>query len=56
MTILSPLLEIIVCPQCKGSIVPTQEEDMLICNHCQLKYPVREGIPVMMLDEAESFE
>jgi len=54
MTVSSTLLEILVCAKCKESIVSSREEDMLICNHCQLKYPVRDGIPVMMLDEAKS--
>ena len=45
------LLKILVCPECKGDIHP--EDDWLICEACRLKYPVREGVPVMLADEAE---
>lgn len=56
MLLSSSLLEILVCPKCKNPVVPTQEGGFLICTHCQLHYPVRDGIPVMMLDEAEPIE
>ena len=48
------LLEILVCPQCKHDI--RLEEDTLICDECRLKYPIRDGIPIMLVDEAEPFE
>ncbi len=48
------LLEILVCPQCKGDIRP--EDDWLICEECSVKYPVRDGIPIMLTDEAEPLE
>lgn len=47
------LLEILACPQCKGELIPTPEEDGLICPACKLKYPVRDDVPVMLADEAE---
>ena len=47
------LLEIICCPQCKGDIRLTENEDGFICDACKLKYPVKEGIPVMLIDQAE---
>lgn len=53
MTISASLLEILVCPKCRKPVIATQEGDFLTCNHCQLHYPVRDGIPVMMLDEAQ---
>lgn len=53
MTLSSSLLEILVCPKCKELVVPIQEEAFLTCDLCQLHYPVRDGIPVMMLDEAQ---
>jgi uncharacterized protein YbaR (Trm112 family) len=53
---LSPeLLDILACPQCKQPIRPEQEETVLVCDRCRLSYPVRDGIPVMLIDEAESF-
>ena len=47
------LLEILACPQCKGELTLTSEEDGLICQVCKLKYPIRDDVPVMLSDEAE---
>lgn len=47
------LLEIICCPQCKGDIRLTESEDGFICEACKLKYPIKDGIPVMLIDQAE---
>jgi uncharacterized protein len=46
------LLEILVCPDCKGSLTVDQDHDELICNGCGLIYPVRDNIPIMLVDEA----
>jgi hypothetical protein len=46
------LLDILACPQCKGSIHLSEKKDGLICDACRLIYPVREEIPVMLIDEA----
>lgn len=48
------LLEILVCPKCKGSL--KEEGDSLVCKKCKLAYPVREGIPVMLISEARKIE
>ncbi len=53
MAISKGLLEILACPQCKGEVELTADESGLICLSCRLKYPVREDIPVMLIDEAE---
>ena len=45
------LLEILACPACKAPVVP--EEDRLVCTACGRRYPVRDGIPVMLIEEAE---
>lgn len=52
MTLDKELLDILVCPACKGILELTEKEDGLICHACQLKYPIIDGIPVMMTDEA----
>ena len=44
------LLDIIVCPACHGQLVPTTEE--LECQGCGNAYPVRDDIPVLLVDEA----
>ncbi len=49
------LLEILVCPRCKGPLEYRQEENVLICQRCRLRYPVRDGIPIMLEKEAEKF-
>ncbi len=49
------LLDILACPKCKGDLVYDPENDRLICNTCRLRYPIREDIPIMLIDEAESF-
>jgi len=52
---LSPeLLAIIVCPACKGdlSVTTAGEATELTCGGCGLVYPVRDGIPVLLVDEA----
>ncbi|MDD5241143.1 MAG: Trm112 family protein [Sulfuricella sp.] len=46
------LLEILVCPLCKGPLVYKKAEQELICKPCLLAYPVRDDIPVMLEDEA----
>ena len=46
------LLEILACPKCKGDLILTQTGDGLICNTCKLKYPVKDDIPVMLIEEA----
>ena len=53
MAIDKELLEILACPKCKGEIKLTDEGDGLICETCRLKYPIRDDIPVMLIDEAE---
>ena len=51
---LSPqLLEILVCPKCKGALEYRERESALLCQACGLSYPIRDGIPVMLIDEAK---
>ena len=53
MAIEKDLLEILACPKCKGGLRLTEKGDGLVCDACALKYPVRDDIPVMLIDEAE---
>lgn len=46
------LLEILACPKCKGELRLTEEGSDLICEACRLKYPIEEGIPIMLIDKA----
>jgi uncharacterized protein YbaR (Trm112 family) len=52
MAIDKELLEILACPKCKGDIQLNAKGDGLICNACRLMYPIKEDIPVMLIDEA----
>jgi hypothetical protein len=53
MTIDAELLEILVCPNDRGELDHQKEPELLICRTCGYRYPVRDGIPVMLIDEAE---
>ncbi|MFT3734058.1 MAG: Trm112 family protein [Rhodocyclaceae bacterium] len=46
------LLDILVCPVCKGPLDHRREAHELVCRPCRLAYAIRDGIPVMLADEA----
>lgn len=46
------LLDILACPVCKGDVYESEDKNFLICEKCRLKFPVKEGIPVMLQEEA----
>ena len=52
MAISNELLDILACPKCKGDIFLTEAGDGLVCKSCELVYPIRDDIPVMLIDEA----
>ncbi|MGH8874215.1 MAG: Trm112 family protein [Acidimicrobiia bacterium] len=53
MALIDPdLLEILVCPDCHASLEEREETSLLACTGCGLRYPVRDGIPVMLIEEA----
>jgi len=45
------LLAILACPSCKGDV--KLENGKIVCRKCALRYPIKDGIPVMLVDEAE---
>ncbi len=48
------LLEILACPNCRGDLEYREGEDLLVCRgQCGYRYPIRDGIPVLLVDEAE---
>ena len=55
MAIDSELLSILVCPACKGVVRPAGKDSGIICERCRLLFPIKDGIPVMMIDEAKRF-
>ncbi len=52
MEISEKLLEILCCPVCKGDLELTETKDGLICSPCELKYPIRDEITIMVREEA----
>lgn len=52
MAISRELLDFLVCPKCKKPVEITSDNAWLFCCTCGLKYPIREDIPVMLIDEA----
>ncbi len=54
MTVPRDLLEILACPQCKEKVRFDEENGEIVCEPCRLAYPVRDGIPVMLIDEART--
>jgi len=56
MALSEELLEILACPACKGEVAYLPERQEIRCPACKLAYPVRDEIPVMLIDEARPFE
>jgi len=56
MTIDQKLLDILACPKCKGDLELVREKDGLACNRCLLLYPIKEDIPIMIIEEALPLE
>ncbi len=56
MAVNQKLLDILVCPKCKGDLVLTEPQDGLICNACRLRYEIKDDIPIMLIDEAKPLD
>jgi uncharacterized protein YbaR (Trm112 family) len=56
MAVNQKLLDILVCPKCKGDLELTENQDGLKCHACKLKYLIRDDIPIMLIDEAVPFD
>ncbi|MBF0436053.1 MAG: Trm112 family protein [Magnetococcales bacterium] len=50
------LLAILVCPQCKGELMLDSKKEELVCRVDRLAYPINNGIPVMLIDEARRLD
>lgn len=56
MSLAPDLLDILVCPQCRGALeYRTAPAEELVCHACRLRYAVEDGIPIMLIDEAAHF-
>jgi uncharacterized protein YbaR (Trm112 family) len=56
MSLSKELLEILACPKCKQEIEISADEKWLICGKCKLKYPIKDEIPVMLIEEAQKLD
>jgi len=52
MPVSKDLLDVLVCPACKGALRPTPAQDALDCPQCSLRFSVVDDIPVMLVDQA----
>jgi uncharacterized protein YbaR (Trm112 family) len=52
MAVDAALVELLVCPDCHGAVEYKDRRHLIICTQCGLHYPVRDDIPVMLVDEA----
>lgn len=50
------LLEILVCPSCHGELEYDQKNQELVCRQSNLAYKIKDGIPIMLIDEARKIE
>lgn len=46
------LLDILACPKCKGALRYDREREELVCEACRLAYPIKDDIPIMLIDRA----
>jgi hypothetical protein len=56
MAISKELLDILVCPKCKGNIYLNEAGNGLVCDNCKLLYEIKDDIPIMLIDEAKKIE
>lgn len=56
MPIDKKLLEILACPKCKGDLMLKDDESGFICEQCKLLYPIKDDIPIMLIEEAINIE
>ncbi|MFH1915420.1 MAG: Trm112 family protein [Pseudomonadota bacterium] len=52
MTLDKELINMLACPRCRGAVAPLPADDGLACSACAVVYPVRDGIPVMLVEQA----
>ena len=55
MSLDKSILKILACPRCKGELEYNEKEEALICKNCRLKFKIIDGIPDLLLEDAEKF-
>ncbi|PCI37120.1 MAG: hypothetical protein COB53_07425 [Elusimicrobia bacterium] len=56
MTLDPELLKILACPESKKPLVHLPEKNLLVCRESGLAYPIRNGVPILLVDEAEKLD
>lgn len=56
MPIPKEIRAILACPKCRGELIDAPNGSALICPRCRLSYPIRDGIPVLLIDHAKPTE
>jgi uncharacterized protein len=56
MAISQELLDILACPKCKGDLRLIDTKDGLACDACRLLYPIKDDIPIMLIEEAQALK
>lgn len=56
MALNKELLDILVCPKCKQPVEPTEDWAWLDCKKCNLRYEVRNDVPIMLVDQAQPLD
>jgi uncharacterized protein YbaR (Trm112 family) len=54
MAVSQELLDILACPKCKGDLHQNDKQDGLVCDACHLLFPIRDDIPIMLIEEAQA--
>ncbi len=49
------IMDVLACPKCKGDVKFNKKENKIVCHACRLRFSVDEGIPNMLLEDAEGF-
>lgn len=49
-------IELIACPECQGQLNYDNTNKELVCNNCKLAYSIKDGIPVMLVEDARKLE
>ena len=56
MNISEDLLKILACPKCKNDVFFDSSNNRLICKNCRVYYEIKDGIPIMLIEEAKPIE
>ena len=56
MSVKTELLKILACPKCKQTVQIDDTGEQIVCPACCLRFPIRDEIPVMLLDEAKNLD